>query len=75
MISELTSNKCEVINLMMQSTIELGISQSITVSALLTTMSITLLAKKREYPIKFRHLVLIFDSLSASNAIVTNANG
>lgn len=35
----------------------------------------SVLIKKRKYPAILRFLVLIFDSLYVSNAIVSNANG
>ena len=41
----------------------------------LTTKRAKVLKKKRMYPVKLRLLVSIFDSLCASIAIVTSANG
>ena len=43
--------------------------------AVLTTKTNKLLAKKRVYPNMLRFLVLIFDSLYASIAIVPSVNG
>lgn len=43
--------------------------------SVLTTKTNKVLAKKRVYPNMLRFLVLIFDSLYASIAIVPSANG